>query len=54
MCVQTNQMIAASKRQLDHEVKAMKRLLESRIGVPLLAELHADVGQARSTRATIR
>ncbi len=42
------------ENQLNNQVKPVKPFLKARIRVPFLAQLHADVGQARSTTATTR
>lgn len=36
--------------KLNDQVKTMKRLFKARVGVPLFAELHAGIGQAKAPR----
>ena len=50
MCDQTNHDDRSQQSDFDPEMKAVKCLLEARVGVPLLAQLHAGIGEDEAPR----
>ncbi len=49
-CAQTNQTIPATQHQLNANMKAVKRLVKARVGVPRFAQFHARIGQRKTPR----